>query len=617
MRRRQISLLVSLIAILSMGGCSWWDGMTMRSHGPELTESADNHSSRLVGDLARPFGTWAVPVEAVGMVTCLHHTGSDPDPSPQRSELLQEMRIQGVKNPNAVLTSGNVSLVLVRGLLRPGIQKGEHFDLEIRVPSGSQTTSLRGGHLLRTRLQQVGVHANKNNQPELHRGWVMAIAAGPVLIDPTTDAKQDRIKLCRGLVLGGGVAEKSRPLGLVLTPGHNTVVNSSRVANALNKRFHTYQNGIQIGVAKAQTDQYIELSVHPRYKEHVERFMQVLRAVAISETAHERTQRIAALRAKLFDANTAKEAAVELEAIGKDGAELLCEAIASPNAEVRFYAAEALAYLDRREAAEPLGRIAREEPAFRVFALAALSTMQDLGAYEQLRNLLADASAETRYGAFRALWLMNENDPFVKGEVFGEFHYHALDVEGPPLVHVTRSRIPEVVLFGRQQRLTPPLALNAGNEILVTGTAENEVSVSKYSTQDGDQKRIVSTRLDDVIRAIVELGGTYPDVVQAIQEARAAGALTSRLEVDALPDAFRPYDRTADEGQPATAAADAQAAGTKRSPAANSAATADGPPSDKAPQAAADKSGPGGDAPGVSAAQAAEKKGLLARIFGY
>ena len=517
MKRRQMLLLLSSTAILGIGGCSWWDGMTMRSQSPELKEP-ETPSTRLVGDLARPFGTWAVPVEAVGMVTCLHHTGSDPSPSSQRSELLEEMQIRGVKNPNVVLASGNVSLVLVRGLLRPGIQKGDHFDIEVRVPSGSETTSLRGGYLLTTRLQQMGVHPNKLKQREEHRGWVMAIAEGPLLIDPTADAKQDRIKLCRGLVLGGGVAEKSRSLGVVLTPEHKSVVNSSRVAHAINARFHTYQKGIQTGVAKAMTDEYVELSVHPRYKDHVERYMQVVCAVAISETAHEKTQRIASLQAKLLDHNTAKDAAIDLEAVGKEAADALCEGITSQNSEVRFYAAEALAYLDRREAAEPLGRIARDEPAFRVFALAALSTMQDYAAYEQLRNLLSDASAETRYGAFRALWLMNAGDPFVKGEVFGgEFHYHVLDVQGPPLVHVTRSRIPEIVLFGREQHMLLPLALNAGNDILVTGTAENEVAVSKYSVQDGDQKRIVSTRLDDVIRAIVELGGTYPDVVQAIR----------------------------------------------------------------------------------------------------
>ena len=215
---------------------------------------------------------------------------------------------------------------------------------------------------------------------------------------------------------------------------------------------------------------------------------------------------------------------------------------------MRFYAAEALAFLDRREAAEPLGQIARDQPAFRVFALTALSTMQDYAAYEQLRDLLSAPSAETRYGAFRALWAMNAKDPLVKGESLGgQFNYHVLDVAGPPMIHVTRSRLPEIVVFGPGQQFLTPLALNAGNEIMVTSSGGNEIAVSKFSVQDGDQKRTVSTRVDDVIRAIVELGGTYPDVVQALQEAKAAECSPPGFEVDALPEAGRTYDRVAED----------------------------------------------------------------------
>jgi len=238
---------------------------------------------------------------------------------------------------------------------------------------------------------------------------------------------------------------------------------------------------------------------------------------------------------------------MQLEAIGAEGVNALLKGVESKNPEVCFYAAESLAYLDRREAAEPLGRIARQQPAFRIFALAALSTMQDFAAYEQLREMLALPSAETRYGAFRSLWTMNSKDPLVRGELLGDqFHYHLLDVGGPAMIHVTRSRLPEIVVFGREPRLLTPLVLNAGNEIMVTSSGGDEISVSKYSVQDGDQKRIVSTRVDDVIRAIVELGGSYPDVVQALQEAKSSGALPVRCEGDALPEAGRGYDRLAD-----------------------------------------------------------------------
>ena len=52
-----------------------------------------------------------------------------------------------------------------------------------------------------------------------------------------------------------------------------------------------------------------------------------------------------------------------------------------------------------------------------------------------------------------------------------------------------------------------------------------------------------------MIRAIVALGGTYPDVVQALQQAKADGALPSRFEVDALPQPGRQYDRMADNAK--------------------------------------------------------------------
>jgi len=54
-----------------------------------------------------------------------------------------------------------------------------------------------------------------------------------------------------------------------------------------------------------------------------------------------------------------------------------------------------------------------------------------------------------------------------------------------------------------------------------------------------NRERAVSTDVDDVIRAVVELGGTYPDVVQMLQQAKETGALASRFRVNALPEGGR------------------------------------------------------------------------------
>ncbi|MCR4412144.1 MAG: flagellar basal body P-ring protein FlgI [Thermoguttaceae bacterium] len=529
-----------LCGLVLLGGCSTWDKLTMRSQSPETPEETKKSATRLVGDLAVPYNLHPVVLESVGLVTGLKGTGSDPKPSPQRDVLVSEMQLRGVEAPNRLLASGNVSLVLVRAVIRPGIQKDDCFDVEVRVPSQSETTSLRGGYLLQTHLKELQVLDNA-----VHSGHAYGVAEGPVLVDPSADSKNDKVLSCRGRILGGGRALKSRPLALVLKD--KSIQDAATIETAINRRFHTFDRGLKQGVARAKDDQYVHLNVHPRYKDNIQRYMAVLRSVALRESETERIDRLAMLERQLLDPITASRAALQLEAIGKPGIDVLVKGIQSGDPEVRFYAAEALAYLDDSRAAAPLADAARNVPAFRVFALTALSAMNDITSAEKLREMLHLASAETRYGAFRALWAMNANDPAIRGEMLGgQFGYHVLDTAGPPMVHVTRSRRAEVVLFGRDQVLRPPFSLEAGNRILITSRGGDEATISKFAVNEPDQKRVVSTRIDDVLRTVVELGGTYPDVVQALQQAKACGALASRFEVDALPEAGRTYDRVAD-----------------------------------------------------------------------
>lgn len=535
------SYLATLVtAALLLGGCSTWNGLSLRSQSPEEPETPASDIA-LIGDLAVPYGMFPVVLENVGIVTGLKGTGSDPKPGPQRAALVAAMQNRGVESPNTVLSSGDTAMVMVRAVIRPAIQKGDHFDVELRVQSNSETTSLRGGYLLPTDLKELAVLEDR-----VASGNTYGKVEGPVLVDPSADPKTDRINACRGRILGGATAMKSRPLALVLRPEHQSVFNSARIETAVNKRFHTYEKGVKTGVAKAKTDEYIELRLHPRYKDNVQRYVAVVRSIPLKESETERNERLGILEKQLADPITASSAALQLEAMGKMGVEILKKAVQSKDPEVCFYAAEALAYLDETSSAAPLGAAARNTPAFRVYALTALSAMNDYASVEQLRELLKVPSAETRYGAFRALWSMNPNDPGIRGEnLRGQFSYHLVDTDETPMIHVTHSRRPELVLFGRDQVLSAPLAVEAGNRIMVTGRQPGEIVLSRFVPREPDQKRVVSNRVDEVIRAIVDLGGTYPDVVQALQQAKAAGALASRLEVDALPEGGRVFDRTA------------------------------------------------------------------------
>jgi flagellar basal body P-ring protein FlgI len=532
--------------LLTLSGCA---APALRSQSPEEISDQLESRTKLVGDVARPFGHNYVQVESVALVTGLDGTGADPAPSPQRAALMHELQTIGVQNPNQLLASPSTSLVLVRGFLPPGVQKGDKFDLEVQVPTHSETTSLRGGWLMETRLTDLAVLGG-----QVHEGHPWARGEGAILVDPAARGDQDRAQLVRGLVLGGGTALKSRDTGLFIAPEDKSVRLAAQIGQAINHRFHTYARGIKKGVANPRTDERIDLKIHPRYKDNIGRYIRVVRAIPLQESASQQALRIALLERQLLDPITAASAALRLEAIGHDGKPALIKAIADSDPEVRFYAAEALAYLDDSLAAAPLARAAREEPAFRAYALAALSTIDDLAAHDELVSLLEVPSSETRYGAFRALWTMNPSDPIIRGEnLGGQFSYHMLSTAGPPMIHVTRSYRPEIVLFWHQQTLEAPFVLEAGKAILVKATTGDRVTVSKFAIGQPDQKRAVSNKIDEIIRAIVELGGSYPDVVQALQQAKASHALAGRFEVDALPDGERSYrhrgETTAEGGE--------------------------------------------------------------------
>ncbi|HEX3727748.1 MAG TPA: flagellar basal body P-ring protein FlgI [Pirellulales bacterium] len=536
--------------LLSACGCAT---PALRTQSPEDFSDALKSTTRLIGDAARPFGHTFVKVESVALVTGLDNTGGDPAPSPQRAALLHELQTIGVQNPNQLLASPSTAMVLVRGFLPPGVKKGDKIDLEVQVPARSETTSLRGGWLMETRMTELAVLGG-----QIHEGHPWAIGEGAVLVDPSANSEKDKTLLVRGRVLGGGTALKSRDLGLFIGPEDKSIRLSYQIGEAINRRFHTFSKGIKQGVANPRSDERIDLKIHPRYKDNIARYLRVVRAIPIKESPSDEALRITLLERQLLDPITASAAAIRLEAIGKGGVEPLAKGISASDPEVCFYSAEALAYLDESQAAVPLARAAREEPAFRAYALAALSTIDDMGAHDELVGLLDLASSETRYGAFRALWAMNSNDPLIRGEnLGGQFSYHLLNSTGPPMIHVTRSYRPEVVIFGHEQCLETPFVLEAGKSILVKGVAADKVIVSKFAVGQPDQKRQVTNKVDDVIRAIVELGGMYPDVVQALQQAKSSHALVGRFEVDALPDggrAYRAREQASAEGDSADSA---------------------------------------------------------------
>jgi flagellar basal body P-ring protein FlgI len=527
--------------LLLLSGCT---STAIRSQSPEDGGLAGESEVELIGNVASPFGLHYMTVEGPALVTGLKDTGSDPPPSAARNTLVADMQARGVVNINKILASPTTALVWVKASLPPGLQKGDPLDIEVRVPPNDETTDLSGGWVMETRLREKAVIQNT-----VRDGHEWAIAQGAILVDPLVQGSEDAQALTRGRVLSGARALRSRNLWLILRSDKKSVYRSKRIGDALNRRFHTFSYGSKQGVATPKDDERIEIVLHPRYRHNIPRYIAVLRSVALNETSTQQLARLEQLERQLLDPFTSATAALRLEAIGKPAIEVLHKGLESADAEVRFYSAEALAYLDDPKAAAPLAQAARSEPAFRVFALTAISTMEDVAAADELRPLLDVPSAETRYGAFRALWGMNRHDPMIKGEdLSGKLTLHVIKSQAAPMVHVTRSIRPELVLFGEDQWLQTPFTLEAGKTTVVKAESPDRVLVSRFALGEPDREIITTARVEDVVRAVIEAGGHYPDIVHLLHAAKQSRALSSRFEVEAVPQAGRRYDRPQQEG---------------------------------------------------------------------
>lgn len=528
---RHTTRLLFLVAFSALAaGCA---GPAIRSQSPEIEALVNLEAdTKHVGDYATPWGTAPQRIERAALVTGLPGTGSDPPPGLQRQSLMADMQSRGVVEPNKLLSAPSTALVWVHGYLPPGVQKGDRFDIHVEVPPDNDTTSIANGWLMETRLAEMAVLGNR-----VRDGHVLGVAEGPLLVDPVSMGTLDSKAKLRARVPGGGVSLTSRSIGLILAPEHRSVALSKRLGDTINKRFHAVIKGSKRGVATPKTDRFVELEVPQVYKRNLDRYIRVVRAVAVVEPPAGRHARLELLDRQLADPVTAPSAALRLEAIGKEAIPTLRKGLESKDAEVRFAAAEALAYLSESVAASHLADAAGSLRSARPAALAALGVLDDANGIDALQGLLSSVSAETRYGAFHALWQMDSSAPLIRGEKLGDAcSLHVLDVTGPPLVHITRSRRPEIVLFGTEHPLADGLRAEAGPSIVVV-IDSGRASISCFVAGQPDQKLDVPARVDAVVRAIVQLGGTYPDAVQFLQQASSSRCLDSRLAFDALPTA--------------------------------------------------------------------------------
>ena len=567
-----------LVAIIASSLVGAGPAKKKRSEGPppKVDET--------VSDLAYIVSAGETKLEGVGLVVGLDNTGADPPPSYYRTKLLDEMRKAGVEDANRVLADKTTALVIVRVKIPTGITTKDRMDVELELPPASGTTSLAGGYLMPTRLREMMIAGGGPKE-----GQELATAQGAVMVG--TDAKPNSPK--DGRVLGGARCKKDIPFSLILKDSRKSIKTAAMLQKVVNERFHQSEGKDQKEMATAKTDQFLVLKVPRVYHNNQGRYFQVVKLLPMVDSPDLRAQRTERWGKELLDPKTSGVAALRLEGLGLTAIEALKAGLASPNAQVRFWAAEALAYLDDASGVDVLGEAAAHRPEFRAFALAAMASMDESAAHLKLRKLMDEAEVEVRYGAFNALRTLDERDPFLgqvrvleeaappeegdsmamaiesrsrRGRVDDPFTLYMVDCEGPPLIHVARTRRCEIVIFGRGHKMMTPIVLGTGSILLNASEGDETLQISKIvpnRVDDSDPKVVTSLDLGDVIRRTANLGASYPELVDILMAASKQKNLPGPLVVDAVPAPSPDYDALQITGESSKAKKDPAVLKTK------------------------------------------------------
>lgn len=519
-----------------------------------------------VGDLAYVSSTGEMTVEGVGLVTGLDNTGGDSPPSFYRKTLIDEMSKAGVEHPERLLASPRLSIVTVRMTIPMGVAPTDPLDVQVQVPPGCPTKSLVGGYLLTARLFPVAF----GTKGETLRDHEMATARGPVMIGAPGKPNDPKI----GRVLGGGRVKKEYPYTLVIKESRESYYTAKMLESVVNARFHQAEDGHQKGMATGKTARYLVLKVPELYHQNQQRYFRVVQSLPMIDSPELRARRLAAWSKELLEPKSAGVAALKLEALGTGSVDALKVGLKSANDQVRFFSAEALAYLNDTSGVDALGQTVIRQPEFRAYALAALAALDQSASHMQLRKLMDEPDIEVRYGAFNALRTLDPSDAYLgRVQVLNDpkpreddepaadgmameiatasrrrarrddpFALYLVDSEGPPMVHVSRTRRTEIVVFGRQQKLLPPLVLDGGDILINAGDSDDKVELTRIvPAPGGDVKVATSLELADVIRQAASMGAAYPQIVSLLEKANKQRNLPGQLVVDAVPASSPAY----------------------------------------------------------------------------
>lgn len=536
-------LLLGPFALLFLcAGCfSPWmsesDQATRRDAIKKTLESENR--PRIVSQIAYDRMLTLTRIENIGLVSRLPGTGGKVNASQPREKILDNMRRYDVAKPNSLLDDPSTAMVVAFVTVPPAASKGQQLDVQVTRSTHAEATSLARGWLLETSLVEMSKLGG-----QVREGFELAVAEGAVVTAAEITGSKDPADATRGIVIGGARLKKGRDLGIGIESDLADAITMAAILPAINRRFTKFDGRKQTGIATPLDDNSVQLDVPVRYKLDPFHFINVVLQVSFNESDSQRANRLETLKMQLKEPTTVRNACWQLEALGESSIPLLVAELQNPNREIRFYVAHSLAYLGDRRAIEPLKDLCRQEPSFRAMCLNGLSIIDNYEAEDALEELLHAADAETRFGAVRALRHRNATDPMIVGEQVGEVgSLLEIPSSGPPLVAISLSTTPEIVMFGNNPQLHMPAFHYVTKQLMINAKGPGTVLITHFEA--GREDRVLETGSDlrSILSGIAEVDGTYGNWVSFIRESSENGYLTEPIAINPIPLAGRKFDR--------------------------------------------------------------------------
>ncbi|MEM9416484.1 MAG: flagellar basal body P-ring protein FlgI [Planctomycetota bacterium] len=549
-RRRAIRQLTLACAALSVVGFAGCELMHHKADAPPAAEPGATFTGEpYLRTTVQSYGTLVnnlpLLVSGYGMVVDLNGTGSNEVPAFLRDWLITEMRRNNVGSadfgtdhlsPQRALSDTGSSIVAVEGFIPPGATPGTKFDLLVTMID-QNSTSLSGGRLFwPTTLTQNGLNS------QLSYSRPMASGYGAMYVNPIPEDGEQIEFLRQALVVDGGTVTEARQIQMILN--QRSRHRARQIADRVNERFPAGRED-RLPTAVPKDDLTIDFNIPERFSDDPEGLIELIGHMYLDPTPGFAPNQAQYLAEKLQEdpVRRARSVVAAWKTLGRTITPVLREMYGHEDLTVRSAALEAGAWLQDREAVDPLVAMTQMGDAqSRINAARWLIAINGVSrARQAIRSMLNDDDPAIRIGAYETLTLVGDSS--IERMAVGrgsQFKFYIDRVESDhPMIFATQADTPTIVVFGDNPGFRSNLFTQVGNELMIRTIPVDSLRAATAGLHEGETAFVPvhwqgqRERLEDEVRTSLgaemdeplfqaELGDRDGDVIKVRIRGQAA-----------------------------------------------------------------------------------------------